>query len=86
MDSVRFQWRWMVIPGKVFDCIDGHSNVYPMFDVVPLEIDAAVEIASPILNNVICLRAQCSKEVFEIFIADVFDPKVINAQIKPDGA
>jgi hypothetical protein len=47
----------MVIPGEVLDCIDGHGIVYPMFDVVPLKIDAAVEIASPILNNVIRLSA-----------------------------
>jgi hypothetical protein len=47
----------MVISGEVLDCIDGHGNVYPTFAVVPLEIDAAVEIASPILNNFVCFSA-----------------------------
>ncbi len=28
---------------------------------------------------------ECLKEVFEIFIADIFDAKVINAQIEPHG-
>jgi hypothetical protein len=41
----------MVISGEVLDCIDGHGNVYPMFAIVPLKIDATVEIASLILNN-----------------------------------
>ena len=45
----------MVIPGEVLDFIDGHGNVYPMFAIVPLKIDAAVEIASPILNNFVHL-------------------------------
>jgi hypothetical protein len=47
----------MVISSEVLDCIDRHGNVYPTFDVVPLEIDATVDIASPILNNFICLSA-----------------------------
>ncbi len=71
----------MVISSEVFDRIDGHGIVYPSFDVVPLVIDSAKEIASPILNNSI-LRT----EVFEIFIANVFDSKFVNTQIKPDGA
>jgi hypothetical protein len=37
--------------GYILDCIDGHGNVYPTFAVVPLEIDAVLDIASPILNN-----------------------------------
>ncbi len=80
-----FEWQQIVIPGEVFDCIDRHGNVYPTFDIVSLEIDAAVEIASPILNNFICLSA-CSKEVFESFIANLFDSKVVDTQIKLDGA
>jgi hypothetical protein len=36
----------MVIFGQVLDCIDRHGNDYPTFVVVPLEIDAAVEIAT----------------------------------------
>ena len=47
----------MVIPGEVLDCIDRYSNVHPMFVVVPLEIDAALEIASPILNNFVRFSA-----------------------------
>ncbi len=52
-----FQWWWMAISGEVLDCIDGHGNVYPTFVVIPLKIDAAVEIASPILNNFVCFSA-----------------------------
>jgi hypothetical protein len=74
----------MVIPGKVLDCIDRHGNVHPTFAVVPLEIDAAVEIASPIHNNFVRISAYCRKEVLEILVADVFDTKVVSAQIKPD--
>ncbi len=48
----------MVISGEVvLDCIDGHGNVYPMFAVDALKIDAAVEIASPILNNFVRFSA-----------------------------
>ncbi len=49
-----FQWWRMVIAGEVLDCIDGHGNVYPTFAVVPLEIDATVEIASSTLYNFVC--------------------------------
>jgi hypothetical protein len=44
----------MVISGEVLDCIDRHGNVYPIFAVVSVEIDATVEISSPILNNFVC--------------------------------
>ncbi len=84
-DSAGVQWWRMVIPGEVLDCIDGHGNVYPTFTVVQLEIDATVEVASPILNNFICFSAWRRKEVFEILVANVFDTKVVVAQIKPDG-
>ncbi len=47
----------MVISGEILDYIDGHSDVYPMFAVVLLKIDAAVEIACPILNNFIFLSS-----------------------------
>jgi hypothetical protein len=43
--------------GEVFDRIDRYGNVYPLFDLVPLKIDATVKIASPNLNNFICLSA-----------------------------
>jgi hypothetical protein len=46
----------MVIFGEVLDCIDGHGNVYPTFAVASLDIDAAVEIARPILNNFVFQR------------------------------
>ncbi len=44
------QWQ-TAIPDEVLDCMDRHGNVYPMFVIVPLKLDAAVEIVSPILNN-----------------------------------
>ncbi len=77
-----FQQWWMVISGEVLDCIDGHSNVYPTFAIIPLKIDATVEIASPILNNFVCFSVQHREEVLEIFIADVFDTKVINTHVE----
>jgi hypothetical protein len=47
----------MVILVEVLDCIEGHGNVYLMFAIFPLKSDAAVEIASPILNNLVCFSA-----------------------------
>ncbi len=75
----------MVVSGEVLDCIDRHGNVYQTSAIFPLEIDAAVEIAGPILNNFLCFSVYSRKEVLEILIANVFDTKVVNAQIKPDG-
>jgi hypothetical protein len=76
----------MVISGEVLDCTDGHGNVYPTFAIIPLKIDATVELASPILNNFVPFSVQHRVEVLEIFITDVFDSKVIDTQVKPDGA
>ncbi len=75
----------MVISGEVFYHIDRHGYVYPLCIVVPIELDAAVQITCPIFNNLIQLSMQCLKEVFEMFVADVFDAEVINAQIESNG-
>ena len=75
----------MVISCEVFNRIDWHCNVYPLCTVVPVELDATVQIAHPVLDNFIHFSPQCLIEVFEIFIADLFDAEVVNAQIEPHG-
>ena len=75
----------MVVSREVFYCIDRHCNVYPSCRVVPIERDAAVWLTRPVFDNLICFRTECLKEVFEIFIADIFAAEVVNAQIELHG-
>ena len=65
-------WMRMFVVEQLF------GNVYISFVVVPVKRYAAVQIASPILNNVIGFVAKGSKQVSEIVVADVFYPKVID--------
>jgi hypothetical protein len=76
---LQFQRGWMIVTCEVFDCMHRHCNVYPLLIVVPLQIDATVEVTSSIFNNVIGLSAQGSKEVFEFFITNIFYSKVMDA-------
>ncbi len=75
----------MVISREICNCIDRHCNVHPSCSVVPIEFDATVWITCPVFDNLIRFSTECLKEVFEIFITDIFDAKVVNAQIEPHG-
>ena len=52
---------------------------------MPVERDAAIQIARPILNNVIGFFAKGSEKVFEVVVANILYPEVIHAQVEPDG-
>ena len=71
---------WCFVVETLADLVDvaGHGYVDISFVVVPVKRYAAVQIASPILNNVIGFVAKGSKQVSEIVVADVFYPKVID--------
>jgi hypothetical protein len=43
-----------------------------------------MEVARPIFVNVVCLHPKGSKKVLQVFITNVFDAKVVHAQVEPD--
>ncbi len=55
------------------------------FILVPCERDTTIEIAFPIFNNSKQLHPKDSKEVLEVFVTNIFDAKVVHAQVEPDG-
>jgi hypothetical protein len=48
--------------------------------------DATVEVAFPIFNDVVGFCLEGSKKMFEIVLTNVFDAKVIDAKVEPNGA
>ncbi len=57
-----------------------------LFIVVPCKRDTTIEIALPIFNNLIRFHPKGSKEVLEAFVTNVFDAKVVHAQVEPVGS
>ncbi len=78
--------NWVCVSGKLLLDILGHVNIHVLLCIIPFEGDATVEVTFPIFNNVIGFCLEGSKEMFEIIITNIFDAKVINAKIEPNGA
>jgi hypothetical protein len=57
-----------------------------LFIVVPCKRYTTIEIALPIFNNLVRLYPKGSKEVLEMFVTNIFDAKVVHAQVEPDGS
>ncbi len=53
------------------------------FIIVPLEVDATIEITGLVFNNVICFLSEGVVKMLEMFLANVFDPKVIYCKVEP---
>ncbi len=77
---------WVCISDKLLPDILGHVNIHILLCIIPIEGDATVEVAFPIFNNVVSFCLKGSKEMFEIVLTNVFDAKVINAKVEPNGA
>jgi hypothetical protein len=83
---LRLCMMWIVITEKLFGNIGRHCYVNIPFVIVPSERDTTIEIALPIFNNFVRLCRKGSKEVIEVFVTNVFDAKVIHAQVESDGS
>ncbi len=80
------QWfvrHGMNITGQLFHDILGHGKINVAFIIIPLEVDATIEITSLVFNNVICYLLEGVVKMLEMFFANVFDPKVIYCKVEP---
>jgi hypothetical protein len=57
-----------------------------LFIIIPCKRDTTIEIALSIFNNFVHFYPKGSKEVLEVFVTNVFDAKVVHAQVEPDGS
>ncbi len=83
--------RKMLRPGRggmpvflqLFDDVTRHGNVEGACDVIPLEADAAVEIAVPILCEFIFFL-YAPDEVVNVFLMRIFYPKIVHNKREGD--
>ena len=61
---------------EFFD-VTRHRNVERSLDVVPVQLDAAVEIAGPVFGDAVMLFDAADK-VICVFFSGVFYPKIVN--------
>ena len=72
-----FVRRWMSIMGQLFHDILGHCKINVAFIMIPLEVDATIEITRLVFNNVICFFLEGIVKMLKMFLFNVFDSKVI---------
>jgi hypothetical protein len=70
----------------LFHYIFGHGEFNILLFVVPFRIDATVEVAYAVFDNFICFFAKGVIEVLEVVFTNVFNSKVVNSKVEPDGA
>jgi hypothetical protein len=73
----------MSITGQLFDDMLGHGKINVAFIIIPLEVDATIEITGLVFSNVICFLSEGIVKTLEMFLAYEFDPKVIYCKIEP---
>ncbi len=80
-----FQRGNVGIPCELLHYIFRHREVNILLLVVPFKVDAAVEVAYAVFDNFICFFAKGIVEVLEVVFTNVFDSKVVNSKVEPDG-
>jgi hypothetical protein len=45
--------------------------------------DTTIEVVHPIFDNVVRLHPKDGKKVLQVFVTNVFDAKVVHAQVEP---
>ena len=78
-----FVRRWMSITGQLFHDILWHGKINVAFIIIPLEVDATIEITGLVFNNVICFLSEGVVKMLEMFLANIFAPKVIYCKVEP---
>jgi hypothetical protein len=89
-DGIRREWtmlwfvrRWMSITGRLFHDILGHCKINVAFIMIPLEVDATIEITGLVFNNVICFFLEGIVKMLKMFLSNLFDPKVFYCKVEP---
>ena len=75
----------MSIASELLHDILRHGKVNIFFGVVPFEVDAAIEVANMIFNDVVCFSTQGIVEVLKVAVTNILNAKVVNGKVKPDG-
>ncbi len=76
----------MRVANQLFEDVFWHREVDVTLIIIPLEVDATVEVADAVLNNFVGFRPQGVVEVLESVFLDIFDSKVVNGEIEPERA
>jgi hypothetical protein len=80
-----FQRGNVGVPCELLHYIFGHGEVDILILVVPFKVDAAVEVAYAVFHNFICFFVRGIIEVLEVVFTNVFDFKVVDSKIEPNG-
>jgi hypothetical protein len=80
-----FQRGNVGVPCELLHDIFGHGEVNILLLVVPFMVDAAGEVAYVVFNNIMCFFAKGITEVLEVVFTDIFDSKVVDSKVEPDG-
>ncbi len=83
-DGIGGEWtmlwfvrRWMSITSQLFHDILWHGKINVVFIIIPLEVDATIEITGLVFNNAICFFSEGAVKMLNMFLSNVFDSKVI---------
>ncbi len=76
----------MGVPCELLHYIFGHGEVNILLLVVPFKVNAAVEVAYAVFGNFTCFFAKGIVEMLEVVFTNVFDSKVVDSKVEPDGA
>jgi hypothetical protein len=73
-----FERHGVRITGELLHDVSGHGEVNISLGVIPLEVDATIEITDAVFDNVGRLSLEGIVEVLLGVFADVLDPKVVH--------
>jgi hypothetical protein len=82
---LRLGWGGMPVFLQLFDDVTQHGNVEGVGVVIPIEADAAVEIAVPILCELIFFH-YTPDEVVNVFLTHIFYLEIVHDKRKGDWA
>jgi hypothetical protein len=78
-------WAWNVCIFELFDYIPRYQNVQGSVIVIPLQLDATVQVDVPILGEFV-LVLEAFYQMVDIVLVDVLHTKVVNHQGESDGS
>ncbi len=73
----------MSITSQLFHDILWHGKTNVAFVIIPLEVDATIEITGLVFNNVICFFLEGVVKMLKMFLSNVFDFEDICCKVEP---
>ena len=79
-----FGWEFVVeLDAEVCDVVF-HCEAAGAIDVVPLKVDAVVQVSLPVFSDLVVLFQDCS-ELDGVVLANIFATKIVNDKSEDDG-